>query len=427
MAAILLQYKIVVRTWCSLHLCTANPDSAGSKPNFKRQKLMLMKKTTLILTTLVIALCVSARAYGQSEAADTLMQREFSLNASMVELRAGETFQLEITWNDPEWIAANGGEVYYYCGSDVASVNEEGLITARRVGEASVHVGANGVTHVCHVVVAEGDPSVVQHRGRMTLPLGEFLDGEGNDFKVTLTDGTMRLTGSFWGHACIPSELEYDIIDGAAFFEIHTNYEDSTCTDGWQGSFMVRQTIDVSFEGCTSDVYNVYVSNVHYEVYEEGAMNAIVYRAAANRYGTDANVDLNIENETASLTAEIEEETIRIQGYYLSNCGMGLYCIAEEQSGSIALTFYEVGVVGANCVGNHYVDFTIPRLAEQIDRIYVCDSYDQSVKMEVKVQGITSVDTVLKETIAPYYDLMGRKATNPIRGVYIMNGKKVVL
>ena len=123
-----------------------------------------MKKITLILTTLVMALCVSARAYGQSEVADTLVQREFSLNASKVELRAGETFQLEITWNDPEWIAANGGEVYYYCGSDVASVNEEGLITARRVGEASVHVGANGVTHVCHVVVAEGDPGVVQHR-----------------------------------------------------------------------------------------------------------------------------------------------------------------------------------------------------------------------------------------------------------------------
>ena len=386
-----------------------------------------MKRTTLILTTLVIALCVSARAYGQSEAADTLIQREFSLNASMVELRAGETFQLEITWNDPEWIAANGGEVYYYCGSDVASVNEEGLITARRVGEASVHVGANGVTHVCHVVVAEGDPGVVQHRGRMVLPLGDFLEGEGNDFEVMLTDGTLRLTGSFWGHACIPSELEYDIINGSAFFNIYTNYEDSTCTDGWQGSFMVRQTIDVSFENCTSDVYNVYVSNVHYEVYEEGAMNAIVYRTAPNRYGTDTNVNLNIENETAALTAEIGEETIRIQGYYLSNCGMGLYCVAEEQSGSIALTFYEVGVVSANCMGNHYVDFTIPRLTEQIDRIYVCDPYDQSVKMEVKVTGGTSVDTILEETVTPYYDLMGRKIAKPVRGIYIKNGKKVIL
>jgi hypothetical protein len=417
-----------------------------------------MKKTFTLLAGLVMAMSISARSYvavadtgyvapgdtaivtppvtppvgddvvpDEGEVVDTTSQKEFSLNTEKVKLRVGETFQLEIVWNNPEWAAANSKHIYYYCNSDVASVSEEGLITARRAGETSVSVYANGISHECSVVVDEGEPGVVQHRGRMTLPLGEFLDGEGNDFKVTLTDGTMRLTGSFWGHACIPSELEYDIINGSAFFNIYTNYEDSTCTDGWQGSFMVRQTIDVSFENCTSNVYNVYVSNVHYEVYEEGAMNAIVYRAAPNRYGTDTNVDLNIENETAALTAEIGEETIHIQGYYLSNCGMGLYCVAEEQSGSIALTFYEVGVVGANCVGNHYVDFTIPRLTEQIDCIYVCDPYDQSVKMEVKVQGITSVDTVLKETIAPYYDLMGRPVANPTRGIYIRNGHKVVL
>lgn len=412
-----------------------------------------MKKTMTLLAGLMMAMSISARSYvavadtgyvapgdtaevtppvtppiiDEGEVMDTTSQKEFTLNAEKIKLRVGETFQLSIIWNDPEWAAANSKYIYYYCNSDVASVSEEGLITARRAGETSVSVYANGISHECSVVVDEGEPGVVQHRGRMTLSLGEFLDGEGNEFKVTLTNGTMRLTGSFWGHACIPSELEYEILDGAAFFEIYTNYEDSTCTDGWQGSFMVRQTIDVSFENCTSDVYNVYVSNVHYEVYEEGAMNSIVYRAAPNRYGTDTNVDLNIENETAALTAEIGEETIRIQGYYLSNCGMGLYCIAEEQSGSIALTFYEVGVVGADCVGNHYVDFTIPRLAEQIDRIYVCDSYDHSVKMEVKVQGITSVDTVLKETIAPYYDLMGRPVANPTRGIYIRNGHKVVL
>jgi len=413
-----------------------------------------MKKTMTLLAGLMMAMSISARSYvavadtgyvapgdtaevnppvtppiiDEGEMMDTTSQKEFTLNAEKVKLRVGETFQLSIIWNDPEWAASNSKYIYYYCNSDVASVSEEGLITARRAGETNVSVYANGISHECSVVVDEGEPGVVQHRGRMTLPLGEFLDGEGNDFKVTLTDGIMRLTGSFWGHACIPSELEYDIINGSAFFNIYTNYEDSTCADGWQGSFMVRQTIDVSFENCTADVYNVYVSNVHYfEVYEEGALNAIVYRAAANRYGTDANVDLNIENETASLTAEIGEETIRIQGYYLSNCGMGLYCVAEEQDGSIALTFYEVGVVGATCIGNHYVDFTIPRLAEQIDCIYVCDPYDQSVKMEVKVQGSTSVDTVLKETIAPYYDLMGRPVANPTRGIYIRNGHKVVL
>ena len=413
-----------------------------------------MKKTMTLLAGLMMAMSISARSYvavadtgyvtpgdtaeiippvtppiiDEGEMMDTTSQKEFTLNAEKVKLRVGETFQLSIIWNDPEWAAANSKYIYYYCNSDVASVSEEGLITARRAGETSVSVYANGISHECSVVVEEGEPNVVQHRGRMTLPLGEFLDGEGNEFKVTLTNGTMRLTGSFWGHACIPSELEYEILDGSAFFNIYTNYEDSTCTDGWQGSFMVRQTIDVSFENCTADVYNVYVSNVHYfEVYEEGAMNAIVYRAAPNRYGTDANVDLNKTAEQQELKAVIEEDSIHISGYYYSNCGTGQYCIAEEFNGCISLTFYECGGESVDCKENHYVDFTIPRLAEQIDRIYVCDSYDQSVKMEVKVKGSTSVDAVLKETIAPYYDLMGRPVANPTRGIYIRNGHKVVL
>lgn len=412
-----------------------------------------MKKTLTLLACLVMAMSISARSYvavadtgyvapgdtaevtdpitppiiDEGEVVDTTSQKEFTLNAEKVKLRVGETFQLSIIWNDPEWAAANSKQIYYYCNSDVASVSEEGLITARRAGETSVSVYANGISHECSVVVDEGEPGVVQHRGRMTLPLGEFLDGEGNEFEVTLTDGIMRLTGSFWGHACIPSELEYEILDGAAFFNIYTSYEDSTCTDGWQGSFMVRQTIDVSFENCASDVYNVYVSNVHYEVYEEGAMNTIVYRAAPNRYGTDTNVNLNLEGETQALTAEIGEESIHITGYCYSNCGMDLYCVAEEQDGSIALTFYEVGVIGATCMGNHYVDFTIPRLAEQVDEIYAYGPYNPSARFEVKMQGNTSVATILKETITPYYDLTGRKVARPTRGIYIKDGRKVII
>lgn len=156
-------------------------------------------------------------------------------------------------------------------------------------------------------------------------------------------------------------------------------------------------------------------------------MNTIVYRAAPNRYGTDTNVNLNLEGETQALTAEIGEESIHITGYCYSNCGMGLYCVAEEQDGSIALTFYEVGVIGATCMGNHYVDFTIPRLAKQVDEIYAYGPYDPSARFEVKMQGNTSVATILKETITPYYDLTGRKVARPTRGIYIKDGRKVII
>lgn len=367
----------------------------------------------------MMAVCMNA------EEVDTLSYRGFTLNATELSLRVGETFQLELTWDNPEWAAEHSKGVTYSCGTDIVSVDDSGLIIARSQGETYVYVSANGIDHTCFVSIYPGEQE--SFRSNMTLPLGKFLEGVGNDFEVTLTDDVLRLTGSFWGHACIPSELEYEIIDGAAFFDIYTNYEDSTCTDGWQGSFMVRQTIDVSFEGCTSNVYNVYVNNVHYETYEEGAMNAIVYRAAPNRYGTDTNVNLNIEGDAEALTAEMGEDSIHITGYYFSNCGMDLYCVAEEQNGNIALTLYQVGVIGATCMGNHYVDFTIPRLAEQVSDIYACDPDDQSIRLEVKIID-TSVDHISTPAVdAPYYDLQGRKVAHPTRGLYIRSGGKVVI
>ena len=394
-----------------------------------------MKKISLIFAVLAMAMCMSARSYvamsdpncmalDEGEAVDTMSYRGFTLNETELYLYVGESFQLEVTWDNPEWAAEHSAGVTYSCGTDVVSVDDRGLVIARRVGDTYVHVQANGVEQVCFVSVYPGEQE--DPFKSMTLPLGDFLEGEGDDFEVTLIDGTLRLKGSFWGHACIPSELAYAIIDDYAFFDIYTNTEDSTCTDGWQGSFMVRQTIDVSFEGCTSELYEVYVNNKCYQEDEEQVMNAVIYRGAPNRYGTYANVDLNKEYERQVLEAEICGDSIHIIGYCYSNCGMDLYCIAEDKGGSISLTFHQIGLMGATCMGNHYVDFTIPRMSEQVDEIVAYGPY-KNVKWEVHL--ITaSVDSPTRDDAdAPCYDLTGRKVAHPTRGVYIRNGKKVVL
>jgi hypothetical protein len=105
-----------------------------------------MKKTLTLLAGLVMAMSISARSYvavadtgyvapgdtaivtppvtppvgddavpDEGEVVDTTSQKEFSLNAEKVKLRVGETFQLEIVWNNPEWAAANSEYIYYYC------------------------------------------------------------------------------------------------------------------------------------------------------------------------------------------------------------------------------------------------------------------------------------------------------------------------
>ena len=394
-----------------------------------------MKKISLIFAVLAMAMCMSARSYvamsdpncmalDGGEAVDTMSYKGFALNETELTLYVGQSFQLEVTWDNPEWAAEHSAGVTYSCGSDVVSVDDRGLVIARRVGDTYVYVQANGVEQICFVSVYPGEQE--DPFKSMTLPLGDFLEGEGDDFEVTLIDGTLRLKGSFWGHACIPSELAYAIIDDYAFFDIYTNTEDSTCTDGWQGSFMVRQTIDVSFEGCTSELYEVYVNNKCYQEDEEQVMNAVIYRGAPNRYGTYANVDLNKEYERQVLEAEICGDSIHIIGYCYSNCGMDLYCIAEDKGGSISLTFHQIGMMGATCMGNHYVDFTIPCMSEQVDEIFAYGPY-KNVKWEVHLITASVDSPTRDDTDAHCYDLTGRKVAHPTRGVYIRNGKKVIL
>ena len=382
-----------------------------------------MKKTLSFFAALMITL--GAVAHPTVEMEDTLAQKEFSLNVEELTLRVGETFQLELTWLYPELSSAYSKYITYSSGTDVVSVDDKGLIVARREGETYVYVAGNGVTHTCHVTVLKGNGEHERQRGRMTLPLGEQLGYCPDHFEVTLTGNTMRLQGTFWGHACVPSELEYDILDGAAYFKIHTSYEDSTCTDGWEGSFMVSQSIDVSFDKCTADVYLVYINNVRHDAYEW--QEVIAYRSAANRYGTNANVDLGRANETQELTAEVGKDSIRISGYYYSNCGTGQYCIAEENNGCITLSFMEYGGFAADCCENHYVDFTIPRLADAITQILVYDSSSDEMQ-EVTLKIIASIATTEpSDSKVIYHDLTGRKVINPTRGIYIKDGRKVVI
>ena len=139
-------------------------------------------------------------------------------------------------------------------------------------------------------------------------------------------------------------------------------------------------------------------------------------------YVTDANVDLNNTADADGLTATIGTDSIRITGYYSSNCGGGLYCVAIARGNNIELIFHDGAT--ANCFDYHHVDFMIPRFSDEIKRIDVIEPYP----LEVTINDISSVtDIDNPEADAPYYDLLGRPVANPTRGIYIRNGRKVVL
>lgn len=97
--------------------------------------------------------------------------------AVVLELNVTTTFQLVPTINPAD--ADDAGEIYYDVDDDsIATVSDEGLITAVAKGEADVTVECGGQTAVCHVIVlneGEGIPaeSVELNKAETTLHVGQ--------------------------------------------------------------------------------------------------------------------------------------------------------------------------------------------------------------------------------------------------------------
>ena len=95
-----------------------------------------MKKISLIFAVLAMAMCMSARSYvamsdpncmalDEGEAVDTMSYKGFALNETELYLYVGESFQLEVTWDNPEWAAEHSAGVTYSCGSDVDALPQD--------------------------------------------------------------------------------------------------------------------------------------------------------------------------------------------------------------------------------------------------------------------------------------------------------------
>ena len=244
----------------------------------------------------------------------------------------------------------------------------------------------------------------VSARPRKDIPI-RIGDGENKDI-YSRAPAWMRYT----------VELEITDTEGKVLY-----------TDAQQCSAYDECEFVISFARPENNIIYVYSRSIdQFDRATEWAVEAIdLANNTEGDYVTDANVHLDKVGETEELTATIGTDSIRITGYFLSNCGGGLYCVANTKENNIELLFHDG--VSANCVEYHYVDFTIPRMVEQVDRIYVINGYDQNIRLEVKIID-NSVNNIIPTTDdAPYYDLQGREVAHPTRGIYIRNGRKVIV
>ena len=126
-----------------------------------------------------------------------------------------------------------------------------------------------------------------------------------------------------------------------------------------------------------------------------------------------------IEEDPLEFT--LKNDTLHIGGYIYNDCAGPLYMLVEEKEDKIILDTYELPE-DADCYSFFKIDVNITGLSKDKYTIVY-----QGKTFEV-VQRDNSIDEVVMESVlTPLYDLQGRPVAAPMRGIYIKDGKKVII
>ena len=136
--------------------------------------------------------------------------------------------------------------------------------------------------------------------------------------------------------------------------------------------------------------------------------------------GADTNLNLNITGDSTQLNFALIGDSLHIYGYYRTNCAGELYCLAKQGSNAVELTFSEYRPA-TNCFDYHAIDFRLPGFTQENYTIW------HSGKVVNTIERTKINQPMNNPPSTPYYDLQGRPVANPIRGVYIKEGKIVLI
>lgn len=135
--------------------------------------------------------------------------------------------------------------------------------------------------------------------------------------------------------------------------------------------------------------------------------------------GADTNLNLNVTGDSTQLNFALIGDSLHVYGYYRTNCAGELYCLAKQEGNAADLTFLEYRPA-ANCFDYHAIDFKLPGFTQES---YTILHNGKAVNTIVK----TKIERPVNNTTPHYYDLQGRKVSNPTRGIYIKDGKKIAV
>ena len=117
----------------------------------------------------------------------------------------------------------------------------------------------------------------------------------------------------------------------------------------------------------------------------------------------------------------LRNDSLHIGGYIRNDCAGPLYILFERGADDISFSTYELPL-DADCYSFFKIDISLSGFSK--------DKY--TIKYRERTFEVTRGDVLIdpeqnEPYITPYHDLMGREVAHPTRGIYIKDGKKVVI
>ena len=204
-----------------------------------------MKKTA---TLALVLMTVSLTAYG-IEPRDTTQVEDFTLTKQSITLNIGESYQLYVSPANANvrWFSSQS-----FVDNPVALVDENGLVTAVRAGQAYAAAESKdgSIRRQCQITVTQNGS--IKTGNKKFSPVNESV---WQDVDFTLTnDGKFTAQGTFVGSGARENCLNYVVTDQCIYLSFEIDYEDST-------KLFYSQPFSIEIEGCNASQYNIYFNN----------------------------------------------------------------------------------------------------------------------------------------------------------------------
>ena len=131
---------------------------------------------------------------------------------------------------------------------------------------------------------------------------------------------------------------------------------------------------------------------------------------------TVASIVLN-RDESAS-TSDFTDNALRGTMTSIANPNPGNAYVLNK--GTQGVGFYKLSATGTIGANKAYLTYTAPPTAPELD--YLEFTYGNG-----NTTGVNEVRSKMSDVRDEYYDLSGRRVLNPSKGLYIVNGRKVVI